>query len=208
MTQLLEFKNLKELMKYLSNESVCRAYVEQMRWPDGNVICPHCKGSKAYRYKDGKTFRCREKTCKKDFSLTTGTIFENTKIPLSTWLAALYVIASHKKGISSHQLARDLGITQKSTWFLNHHIGQMVTDKAPDLLQDHVMIDESHIGGRWANMPKTKRTALHEAGKDNKILIMGMVQQGSKAKLFIIGKIPHIITCKTKCSYKCSHSNR
>jgi hypothetical protein len=110
---------------------------------------------------------------------------------LSTWLAALYVIASHEKGISGHQSASDLGITQKSAWFLNHRISQKVTDKAPDLLQDHVMIDESHIVGRWANMPKTKRTALHEAGKDNKTPVMGMVQQDGKAKLFVIGNAPY-----------------
>jgi len=97
MTQLQDFKNLKELMIRLSDESVCRQYMEQMRW--GNEpFCPHCNGTKPYRLKDGKTFRCREKTCRKDFTVTVGTVFENSKVSCSAWIAAMYVITAHKKG--------------------------------------------------------------------------------------------------------------
>jgi len=89
MTQLNNFKNLKELMNFLGDESDCRKFMKEMRWPDGNIICPHCRGSKPYRLKNGKTFRCREKTCKKDFTVMVGTVFENSKVPCSTWIAAM-----------------------------------------------------------------------------------------------------------------------
>src|ERR1700754_4974631 len=113
MRQLSECKNLKELLSHLKDESVCRRYMEQMRW--GNTpICPHCQKDKPYKLKDGKTYRCRAKGCKKDFTVTVGTVFENSKVPLSTWIAATWILSAHKKGISSLQLSRDLGITQKT----------------------------------------------------------------------------------------------
>jgi len=104
---MLDFKNYKELMSKLSDEKVCREAMEQWRW-NGEPFCSHCNGTKPYKLKDGKTYRCREKTCKKDFTVTVGTIFENSKIPLSTWIASVFVISAHKKGISSLQLSRDL----------------------------------------------------------------------------------------------------
>jgi transposase-like protein len=110
MIQLTNCKNLKEVMAQLGDEQECRAYMELMRW-NGKPVCPHCGEHKPYKLADGKTYRCRAKTCKKDFSVTVGTVFENSKVPLSTWIAATYVLSAHKKGISSCQLARDLGIT-------------------------------------------------------------------------------------------------
>src|ERR1700747_988760 len=118
-TDFMEFKNLKELMTKLADEKVCREYVEKMRW-GVKIVCPFCGASAPYRLKDGKAFRCSRKTCKKDFSLTTKTIFENSKIPLATWMGAIFLLTGHKKGISSLQLGRDLGVTQKTAWFILH----------------------------------------------------------------------------------------
>ena len=101
-------------MLHLRDESVCRVYMEVMRWGD-KPVCPHCNHAKPYRLKDGKNFRCSAKTCKKDFSVTVGTVFENSKVKLSTWLAALYLLTGNKKGISSHQLARSLGGSTKNS---------------------------------------------------------------------------------------------
>jgi len=186
--QLPTFKNLKELMKYLSDEEVCRNYVEAMRWPDGNIICPFCNGSKAYRYKDGKTFRCREKTCRKDFSLTAGTIFENTKIKLQIWLAALYVLASHKKGISSHQLAGDLGITQKTAWFVLQRLRLIMGDNEPEPLNNIVEVDETYVGGKYRMMNRKRRTTFNKDDwSSNKTAVMGFLQRDGKARLRVIG---------------------
>ena len=187
MTQLQNCKNLKELMTNLTDESVCRAYMEQMRW-NGNPVCPHCGENKPYKLKDGKTYRCRAKTCKKDFTVTVGTVFENSKIPLSTWIAASYVLSAHKKGISSCQLARDLGITQKSAWFVLHRLRLIMDDPGPEPLEEIVEVDETYVGGKWDNMNKKRREKMRAKGVDNKVAVMGLLQRDGKAKLTVIGE--------------------
>ena len=109
------FKNLIEFQKYFKDEETCRRHLAQARW-DGVVVCPFCQSENIYVYKDGKRFRCSDKTCNKIFTVTVGTIYENSKIPLQKWFLAMFLIGNHKKGISSCQLARDLGITQKSKY--------------------------------------------------------------------------------------------
>jgi hypothetical protein len=93
-----------------------------------------------------------------------------------------------RKGISACQFARDLGIEQKAAWFLNHRIKEMVREKAPELLKDVVSCDETYVGGKWANMNKTKRTKMQEGGTDNKIPVMGLMEHGGKVRLTVIGK--------------------
>lgn len=181
----MQFGNLKELMTKLKDESVCREYLEQLRW-NGNPVCPHCNGTKPYKLKDGKTYRCREKTCKKDFSVLVGSVMENTKIPLSTWLAAIFICTAHKKGISSCQLARDLGITQKTAWFLWHRIREMVKPKDEIKLSNTVEVDETYVGGKWDNMHSKKRKQLRDAGKDNKTGVMGLVERDGKLGLTLL----------------------
>lgn len=186
MTQLLEFRNLKELMTHLSDESVCRAYMEQMRW-GGSPFCPHCNSTNPYKLKDGKNYRCSNKGCKKDFSVTVGTIFENSKVKLSTWLAAIYILTGHKKGVSSHQLARDLGVTQKTAWFINHRVRLIMGDPNPAPLDNVVEVDETYVGGKFENMNRGRRKKWQESGKDNKTAVMGLLQRDGKAKLTVIG---------------------
>lgn len=182
----MEFKNLKDLMTQLSDEGKCRHYMEQMRWGD-SPFCPFCNGVKPYELKDGKTYRCREKTCKKDFTVTVGTVFENSKIKLSTWLAALFVLSAHKKGISSHQLARDLGITQKTAWFIGHRLRYIMDEPTPVNLDNVVEVDETYVGGKLANMSRGRRKKWQLAQSDNKVAVMGLVERDGKAKLTVIG---------------------
>lgn len=183
----MEFRNLKELMVKLADEKICRAYAEQLRW-GGKPVCPHCNETKPYRLKDGKTFRCRARNCRKDFTVTVGTIMENSKIPLSTWMAAIYICTAHKKGISSLQLARDLGVTQKTAWFMWHRIRKMLVPKSQPELTNIVEVDETYVGGKWSNMHAKKRKALTEAGKDTKIPVMGLVERDGKLCLKVIGE--------------------
>jgi len=185
--QLYESKNLKELMSKLTSEDVCRTYMEQMRW--GNTpTCPHCGQPNPYKLKDGKTYRCKSKTCKKDFTVTVGTVFENSKIKLSTWIAAGYVLSAHKKGISSCQLARDLGITQKSAWFVLHRLRYAMGEPDPEPLENIVEVDETYVGGKWENMNKERRKRHRENAVDNKVPVMGLIERDGRAKLTIIGK--------------------
>lgn len=184
---MLQFKNYKELMEKLSDEKVCREAMEMWRW-NGAPVCPHCGGLKPYKLKDGKTYRCREKTCKKDFTVTVGTIFENSKIPLSTWIAAIFVITAHKKGISSLQLGRDLGITQKSAWFVLHRIRSIMGEPEPEPLDNIVEVDETYVGGKFANMNRGRRKYFQEKGIDNKVAVMGLLERDGKARLTVIGE--------------------
>lgn len=183
---MFQFKSLKEMMAAYSDEKVCREYMEQMRW-NGTPFCPHCNGTKPYKLKDGKTYRCREKTCKKDFTVTVGTIFENSKVKLSTWLAAMYLLTSHKKGISSLQLSRHLGITQKTAWFVLHRIRLIMEEPKPVELDNIVEVDETYVGGKWDNMHSKKRSKLREANQDNKTPVMGLLERDGKARLTVIG---------------------
>ncbi|HLX91810.1 MAG TPA: IS1595 family transposase [Puia sp.] len=174
-------------MLKLSSEDVCRSYMEEMRWGN-NPVCPHCGAPNPYRLRDGKKFRCKSKTCKRNFTVTVGTVFENSKIELRIWIAAGYLLSAHKKGISSHQLSRDLGITQKSAWFVLQRLRLIMGEPNPEPLQNVVEIDETYIGGRLANMNRKKRKAIVDAGTDNKIPVMGLVQRDGKARLTVIGK--------------------
>jgi transposase-like protein len=148
------FKNLIELQKYFSNEETCWNHLEQLRWK-GKVVCPFCKGEKHYHFKKSHTYKCAKYL--KKFNAKVGTVFENSKIPLSKWFVALYIATSHKKGISSCQLAKDIGCTQKTAWFMLHRIREIFKAKAPFMLDSMVELDKVYIGGQNRYKHKSKR---------------------------------------------------
>lgn len=174
-------------MAQLGDEDECRRYMEHMRWGD-DPVCPHCGEHKPYKLAGGKRYRCRAKTCRLNFTVTVGTVFENSKVPLSTWIAATYLLSAHKKGISSCQLARDLGITQKTAWFVLHRLRLIMGDPEPEPLENIVEVDECYVGGTFANMNKKRRKKWQESGKDNKTPVMGLLERGGNAKLTVIGE--------------------
>jgi transposase-like protein len=149
-----QFKNFPQILEYYNDNEKCKALLAQQLWGDGEPVCPHCKHVGAYTTNRG--YRCKDKGCQKKFTVITGTICENTKIELRYWLAAIYLITTHRKGISSHQLGRDLGISQKSAWFVLHRVREMLKDKAPDLLEGEVQVDETWVGGDTANKHEYK----------------------------------------------------
>jgi len=169
------FKSILEFQKHFNTDDKCRKFLEFQRW-GGTPACCFCGSVNVTRLKDGKRFQCNEKLCRKQFSATVGTVTENTKIPLTKWFLAMYILSNHSKGISSLQLASWLGITQKSAWHLNHRIREMLTVKAPELLEGIVEIDESYIGGKISNRHKSKR----KTNLDNKTMVFGAVERGGK----------------------------
>ena len=157
----MSFRNLPELIKYFENEETCKAYLEKQRW-GVNVVCPHCSHEKVYRTNRG--YKCANKECYKKFTVISGTIYEGTKIPLSKWFPAVYLATAHKKGISSMQLSKDIGVTQKTAWFMLHRIRAMMADKHPEMLSGTIEADETFIGGRRANKHKKVREELNKKG--------------------------------------------
>jgi len=172
------FKNIFDFQKEFSTEEKCREYLEQQRW--GNTpACPCCGSVNVHRFAtNNRIFKCREKECRNKFSVTVGTIYENTKIPLMKWFLATYILAVHSKGISSLQLANWLGVTQKTAWHLNHRIREMLSYNAPELLEGIVEVDETYIGGSDRNRHASKK--LSRSGTPPKAMVLGAVQREGK----------------------------
>lgn len=169
MELVTRFKNLAELTTYFPDDQSCREYLERMRW-NGQPVCPHCGHDVAYKFAAGTYYKC--KACRKKFTVTVGTIFEDTKIPLRKWFIALYIFTSHKKGISSCQLAKDLGITQKSAWHMLHRIRYAFGITEPLELTDTVEVDETYVGG--------KRKGKRGRGAAGKTAVVGLVERKGK----------------------------
>lgn len=173
-----KFKNLIDVSRYFSSEEVCRKHLEQLRW-GGTPVCPFCGSVKVYRFSDQRRFKCGEKECNKKFTVTVGTVLENTKVPLQKWFVAIYVITSHKKGISSLQLSKDIGVTQKTAWFLNHRIREMFKEKAPQVFDTTCEVDETWIGGKIANRHTIFRKK-YSYNNDNKTAVFAIANRKGK----------------------------
>jgi len=180
-----EFKTLPQLFDFFKDEETCIAYWEQIRW-NGVATCPHCEGVNPYKTNRG--YKCRNIECQKKFTSIVGTIFENTKMPLRTWFGAIYLCANHKKGISSLQLGRDLGIHQSSAWFLLHRIRE--TMKEINILKLGgegciVEVDTTIVGGKAKNMHKSKRKAVKgntTGAHANKTAVTAYVERGGNIR--------------------------
>ena len=157
MVALRKFQNLIELLTYFKDEQTCREYLETIRW-NGKIICPYkeFKHDHVLKYSDVKRYKCAK--CKSQFSVKVGTIFHDSKIPLQKWFAAIYLITSHKKGISSLQLHRDLGVTQKTAWFMLHRVRHTLMIKSEEKLTGIIEADETFIGGKEVNKHASKKT--------------------------------------------------
>ena len=154
------FNNLRELILSMPTEKACVDYLAKQRWTDGKAICPYCGHGKCYSIEDGLRYKCANNKCYKRFKINVGTIFEASNIPLTKWFTAIYLVTAHKKGISSYQLGKDIGVTQKSAWFMLHRVREVMRSKVSDKLNNVVEVDEVYIGGKVPNMSKSKRKKL------------------------------------------------
>src|SRR3954470_17745396 len=153
-----------------------------MRWPDGPT-CPAC-GSTEYSYlSTRRVYKCKQKECRKQYTVKLGTIFGDSPLGLDKWLLAVWLVANSKNGISSHELARALGITQKSSWFMVHRIRLAMQTGSFDKLAGEVEVDESFIGGRAGNMHKAERARkITGTGGSNKTIVLGIRQRDGEVR--------------------------
>lgn len=200
----LNIKSVFELMQIFSSEQVCIEYLETLRW--GKVpISPFDETSKVYKCKNNQ-YRC--KNTGKYFNVKTDTMFENSKVKLQKWFLAIWLVTSHKKGISSMQLAKDIGITQKTAWFLLHRIRACFGIENGNELEGVVECDETFIGGKNKNRHKDKKVP-HSQGRSfkDKVPVMGMLERGENEIIERPHKVIPNKIVKEKVVYKTSKMN-
>lgn len=172
-------KTLMAAVTYFSDPKVCNEYMKQVKWPDGVITCPKCGADKIGEVATRNLLRC--KGCRKMFSYKVDTLFEDSPLPLSKWFVAVWAIANCKNGISSHELGRALGITQKSAWFMLHRIREAMRTGSFAKMAGEVESDETFVGGLAKNMHKAKREAkITGRGATGKAIVQGLLHRGGK----------------------------
>lgn len=174
-------KSLLQAARYFADPDVCVDFVAAMRWPNG-VECPHCQGKRVSYLSSRRIWKCMNKECHKQFSAKTGTIFEDSPLGLDKWLMAVWLVVNCKNGVSSHEVHRDLKVTQKSAWFMLHRVRLALESGSFDKLGGRhggpVEIDEAYIGPKPQKMHKARREAkkLASGGKMG-VPVMGMLDR-------------------------------
>lgn len=180
-------KTLQEAIIYFSDLQNCIDFISALRWVDG-VTCPHCQSKEQYYLATRKIWKC--KACKKQFSVKVGTIFEDSPIGLDKWLCAIWLIANAKNGISSYEIQRALGVTQKTGWFMLHRIRLAMQNGSFDKLSGHVEVDETYVGGKVANMHKGKRDEREQQGRGSvgKAIVVGLLERNGQVRTKVVKK--------------------
>lgn len=186
---------LQKAVKYFSDNLVCINLVAKMRWADGIATCPICQSKETSFLSTRNIWKCKNKECKKQFSVKVGTIFEQSPIGLDKWLLAVWLISNAKNGISSYEIHRAIGVTQKTAWFMLHRIRLAMETGSIEKLSGNVEVDETFIGGKAKNMHKHKREAIIKGrGSVGKTAVMGLLERNGKVEnstfLFKHYKVP------------------
>ena len=177
------FDSLVSLIEFFNTEHKCRMFIKEQRWGEV-VVCPYCGSVHVYTCKNDR-FKCAD--CKNTFSVKVGTIFEDSNISLKKWFIAMYLISSHKKGISSCQLARDLKVTQKTAWYMEQKIRTLYAQSDVDVLQTEVELDEMYLGGKETNKHESKKVeGTQDRSTKTKTPIFGMVEREGSIKALAV----------------------
>jgi len=196
----MEPKSLQQAILYFADPANCREYLVARRWPDG-VVCPRCGSKSVVFLEKYNRWQCREKHDAPQFTLKTGTIFEDSPVSLDKWLTAMWMIVNCKNGVSSWEIHRSIKVTQKTAWFMLHRIRLSLQDAQGGKLggpEGTIEADETFIGGKARNMHKSKRMRLSGGtgmqGGHGKAVVMGLLERGGKVKATVIANRKHNIT--------------
>jgi transposase-like protein len=181
---------LQEAIQFFSDYDNCRQFMVAVRWEDGIVHCPQCDSQKVTYLVNAKLYKCSEKHSRQKFSLKVGTIFEDSPLPLEKWLPAAWLLVSAKSGISSYEVHRALGITQKSAWFMMHRVRLAMHSgsfKKAGGDGAEVEVDETFIGGKARNMHVAKRKKkITGTGGKGKAIVFGVMERGGKVHAQVV----------------------
>src|SRR5258708_498570 len=189
-----EPKTLQEAIVYFSNRDNCRDYLVARRWPNG-VTCPRCGSESVTEQPKYNRWQCASHHERRQFTLKTGTIFEDSPIGLDKWMAAMWMIVNCKNGVSSYEIHRAIGVTQKSAWFMNHRIRLALGMESSDKLSGKVEVDETYIGGKARNMHRSalaKRVtefATPYTGRNQnigKVAVLGLLERHGEVRTMVV----------------------
>lgn len=178
---------LQEAILYFADPDNCVDFLAQLRWPDG-ITCPKCESKKVSYLSTRRVWKCKE--CKKQFSVKAGTLMEDSALGLDRWLAAIWLIANAKNGVSSYEIGRSLGVTQKSAWFLLHRIRLAMQTGTFKKLSGEVEVDETFIGGKARNMHKSVRAKkIKGTGGSGKTAVMGLLERHGEVRTKVVPNV-------------------
>jgi len=174
---------LLQAITFFADPENCRRFMVELRWPDAVVRCPNCGSDNVDYLPNARVYKCFEKHPRQKFSLKVGTIFEDSPIGLDKWLPAMWLLVNCKNGVSSYEIHRALGVTQKTAWFMLQRLRLALQGNDGGFLHGEVEVDETFIGGKARNMHKAKRRAkIHGTGGQDKEIVFGMVERGGKVR--------------------------
>jgi transposase-like protein len=180
-------KTLQQAILYFADFDRCREFLMDLRWPDGKVMCPKCDSEHVVYLEKARAWKCYAKHSAPKFTLKTGTIFEDSPLGLDKWLAALWLLVNAKNGISSCEIARSIGITQKSAWFMAHRLRFALHHGSFDKLTGEVEVDETFIGGKARNMHVAQRKRrITGTGTKDKVAVIGILQRDGQVRTAVV----------------------
>jgi transposase-like protein len=180
-------KTLQEAVLYYADYENCRQFMMVRRWPDGKVKCPHCDSEKVTYLSKARIWKCYSAHPKPRFSLKTGTIFEDSPLPLEKWLPVMWLLVNSKNGVSSWEIHRALGVTQKTAWFMLQRGRLAMQSKTGGKLGGNVEVDETFIGGKARNMHKKERARkITGRGPEGKAIVAAVLERGGKVRAAVV----------------------